>query len=160
MPHGRTVGEDSRWKQPFRKTVANRSPSADGFETKFINPVPKKTKNAPATSADPVEAESTLSPSTETLKKAQSRKRSAAPPKTAAKKVPAKKKSKAPTARKTTAAKKPAKNPEGPSDTDIQLRAYFLAERRMQLGLPGDSSHDWLEARKQLIEEAAQEQEA
>jgi hypothetical protein len=34
------------------------------------------------------------------------------------------------------------------------MRAYFIAERRMQLSLPGDSAHDWIEARRQLIEEA------
>ena len=41
-----------------------------------------------------------------------------------------------------------------PSDDEIRLRAYFLAERRIQLSLPGDSNHDWIEARRQLIEEA------
>ena len=29
------------------------------------------------------------------------------------------------------------------SDDDIRLRAYFIAERRMQSGVPGDSTHDW-----------------
>ena len=41
-----------------------------------------------------------------------------------------------------------------PSDDEIRLRAYFLAERRHQLSLPGDSAHDWIEARRQLTEEA------
>lgn len=41
-----------------------------------------------------------------------------------------------------------------PTDDEIRIRAYFLAERRMQLSLPGDSAHDWIEARRQLIEEA------
>ena len=41
-----------------------------------------------------------------------------------------------------------------PSDEEIRLRAYFLAERRHQLSLPGDSAHDWIEARRQLIEES------
>jgi hypothetical protein len=36
------------------------------------------------------------------------------------------------------------------------MRAYFIAERRMQLSLPGDSAHDWIEARRQLIEESSQ----
>ena len=40
-----------------------------------------------------------------------------------------------------------------PSDEEIRLRAYFIAERRMQLRLEGDSTHDWIEARRQLIEE-------
>lgn len=42
----------------------------------------------------------------------------------------------------------------GPSDEEIQTRAYFIAERRMQLSLQGDSAHDWIEARRQLVEEA------
>jgi Protein of unknown function (DUF2934) len=42
-----------------------------------------------------------------------------------------------------------------PTDEEIRLRAYFLAERRHRLSLPGDSNHDWIEARRQLIEEAS-----
>ena len=41
-----------------------------------------------------------------------------------------------------------------PSDEQIRTRAYFIAERRIQLSLAGDSAHDWIEARRQLIEEA------
>ena len=41
-----------------------------------------------------------------------------------------------------------------PSDEAIRIRAYFIAERRIQLSLQGDSAHDWIEARRQLIEEA------
>jgi len=40
------------------------------------------------------------------------------------------------------------------SDDDVRLRAYFIAERRMQIGVPGDSADDWLEANRQLQEEA------
>jgi hypothetical protein len=64
--------------------------------------------------------------------------------------------------KKPAAAKKPAKKPSAPApkaggeptDEQIRLRAYFIAERRHKLSLPGDSSHDWIEARRQLIEEA------
>jgi DUF2934 family protein len=42
------------------------------------------------------------------------------------------------------------------SDDDIRLRAYFIAERRMQSGMPGDSTNDWWEAHRQLQEEASQ----
>jgi len=42
-----------------------------------------------------------------------------------------------------------------PSDEEIRLRAYFIAERRFQLGLPGDSDSDWIEAKRQLLEETA-----
>ena len=41
-----------------------------------------------------------------------------------------------------------------PTDEEIRIRAYFIAERRIQLSLQGDSAHDWIEARRQLIEEA------
>jgi hypothetical protein len=60
------------------------------------------------------------------------------------------------TAKKKTAPKKgssPASVPE-PTDEAIRIRAYFIAERRIQLSLQGDSAHDWIEARRQLIEEA------
>jgi hypothetical protein len=40
-----------------------------------------------------------------------------------------------------------------PSDEQIRLRAYFIAERRLQLSLPGDSNDDWIEARRQLLAE-------
>jgi hypothetical protein len=40
-----------------------------------------------------------------------------------------------------------------PSDEEIRIRAYFIAERRIQLSLQGDSAHDWIEARRQLVEE-------
>jgi hypothetical protein len=48
-----------------------------------------------------------------------------------------------------------AARPVEPTDDEIRIRAYFLAERRHQLALPGDSAHDWIEARRQLIEEAS-----
>jgi len=39
------------------------------------------------------------------------------------------------------------------SRDDIALRAYFIAEKRHQQGIYGDSAHDWLEAERQLIAE-------
>jgi Protein of unknown function (DUF2934) len=39
------------------------------------------------------------------------------------------------------------------SDEQIRTRAYFIAERRHRLGLPGDASSDWLEAKRQLLAE-------
>lgn len=38
---------------------------------------------------------------------------------------------------------------------DIALRAYFISEKRQKLGLRGDSTHDWVEAERQLKSEAA-----
>jgi hypothetical protein len=40
------------------------------------------------------------------------------------------------------------------SRDDIALRAYYLAERRHRLGHPGDETSDWIEAERQLREEA------
>jgi hypothetical protein len=37
---------------------------------------------------------------------------------------------------------------------DIALRAYFIAERRQQMGWPGDSATDWADAEAQLHAEA------
>jgi hypothetical protein len=63
---------------------------------------------------------------------------------------------KASTKKPATPATKPtASRPVEPTDDEIRIRAYFLAERRHQLALPGDSAHDWIEARRQLIEEAS-----
>ena len=41
------------------------------------------------------------------------------------------------------------------SQEDVALRAYFLAERRLAAGLPGDSHQDWIEAERQLVSEAS-----
>jgi Protein of unknown function (DUF2934) len=70
--------------------------------------------------------------------------------------APAKKKKpetqkKAAAKQSTSSASKPGTEP---TDEQIRLRAYFLAELRHKLSLPGDSNHDWIEARRQLIEEA------
>ena len=40
-----------------------------------------------------------------------------------------------------------------PSDEMVRIRAYFIAERRHRLGLPGDAGSDWLEAKRQLLSE-------
>jgi hypothetical protein len=67
-------------------------------------------------------------------------------------------KKKKPAAPKKTSAKQAASSGSAaafePTDEQIRLRAYFLAERRHRLSLPGDSNHDWIEARRQLIEES------
>jgi hypothetical protein len=41
-----------------------------------------------------------------------------------------------------------------PTDKEIQLRAYFISERRHRFALPGDASSDWLEAKRQLLSES------
>jgi hypothetical protein len=37
-----------------------------------------------------------------------------------------------------------------PTYEQVQLRAYFISERRRKLGLPGDENHDWLAAEQEL----------
>jgi len=85
-------------------------------------------------------------------------KATAAEPKKKSRAAAAPAKKKKPAAPKKSAAKQPtssaARPPAEPTDDQIRLRAYFLAERRHKLSLPGDSAHDWIEARRQLIEEA------
>jgi hypothetical protein len=39
------------------------------------------------------------------------------------------------------------------SDETIQLRAYFISERRRRFALAGDAESDWLEAKRQLLSE-------
>jgi Protein of unknown function (DUF2934) len=42
-----------------------------------------------------------------------------------------------------------------PTHEEIRIRAYFIAERRHRLALAGDADSDWLEAKRQLVSEAA-----
>ena len=55
------------------------------------------------------------------------------------------------------AAKKPAapKAKKAPAYTqeDVALRAYFISEKRRQLGVAGDSHSDWIEAERQIAAE-------
>jgi hypothetical protein len=42
---------------------------------------------------------------------------------------------------------------EEPTAEQIQLRAYFISERRKSAGLPGDETGDWVQAREELRSE-------
>ncbi len=53
------------------------------------------------------------------------------------------------------ARKKTAAAPSAVLTEDIALRAYFIGEKRQELGLPGDSLGDWIEAERQLLGERA-----
>ena len=46
-----------------------------------------------------------------------------------------------------------AANAIDPTDEQIQMRAYFISERRRRFALPGDANSDWLEAKRQLLAE-------
>ena len=40
----------------------------------------------------------------------------------------------------------PLEKVQEPTFEEIQLQAYFIAERRARLGVPGDATSDWVEA--------------
>jgi hypothetical protein len=41
------------------------------------------------------------------------------------------------------------------TESDVALRAYFIAEKRRANGLPGDEHQDWIDAEQQLQAESA-----
>lgn len=122
--------------------------------------MPKKSKTEDKNAAVPaepvisaVEAEPTNEVKKPAAKKSSAKKATAS--KTAGKKTAAKK-----TGAKKAARKSSTKSPSArarqeiePSDEDIRMRAYFIAERRMQLSLEGDPNNDWIQARQELIAE-------
>ena len=57
---------------------------------------------------------------------------------------------KAPAARTKSKSAQPAQKRRHPTEEEIRMRAYFIAERRVQMGIPGSEHDDWLEARRQL----------
>lgn len=155
MPHGRTVCEDARITQPlYENQLANVRANADRFRTKSKSTVAKKTKKTSPSDANPeVNAPPSLSALAESIARP-SRKRPAVT-KSAARTTSPKKKT-AGSATKKAAAKRSGKvsKAKEPSDADIRLRAYFIAERRVQQALQGDPANDWLEAKQQLLREA------
>lgn len=48
-----------------------------------------------------------------------------------------------------------SKRAKEPSYEQIQLRAYFIGERRKSLGIQGDETSDWVQAERELKEELA-----
>lgn len=131
--------------QPRQKPLANEVRAANCDEGK----VPKKSKSnsesgvaagADSTSAQP----SAMSPG-EVRKAAKPAK-----PRTAKSAAPRKKPAAKQQRMKPSA---PAPIRREPTDDEIRIRAYFIAERRMQMGIPGNDTDDWLEARRQLEEE-------
>jgi hypothetical protein len=40
-----------------------------------------------------------------------------------------------------------------PSNEQVALRAYFIGERRRNLGIPGDETSDWVKAEREISEE-------
>ena len=58
-----------------------------------------------------------------------------------------------PAAKAAKPAKKKIAKPAIIRQEDIAFRAYLIGEKRLQLGLPGDSLSDWVEAERQLLGE-------
>jgi hypothetical protein len=80
---------------------------------------------------------------------------SAAGPRSQPRKIARKRSANPNGARKRAIAKsEPEHKPPAPSEEEIRIRAYFIAERRAQYSIKGDHHGDWLEARRQLFEEA------
>jgi hypothetical protein len=152
MSHGRTLGEVARFAQPLYKITCNSRRRGIRSRIPFREKnVAKKTKiepekvTAPALNGEGESPKSAARPSKKTRATAAKpkKKEAATKPKTPKAAVPAQ------------SGKRPSPaHPMEPSDDAIRLRAYFLAERRAKLSLPGDSAHDWIEARRQLLEEA------
>jgi hypothetical protein len=113
------------------------------------NPKPQQTNGA-----DSAETAGAQTPAAETAVASKKRAKAAKTPssKAASKKTGAKSGAKKSTPRR--GAKKSGSYE--PSDDEIRIRAYFVAERRVQLALDGDPANDWIVARQQLIEEASQ----
>ena len=72
-----------------------------------------------------------------------------------AQEIPAAPVAEKPAVRKTTdtgTAKRPVRSSQAkePSYEQVQLRAYFIGERRKSLGIPGDETSDWVQAELEL----------
>src|SRR2546421_6145166 len=67
---------------------------------------------------------------------------------------PAAKKARSPRKKASTPKTPVAKKGKSPvSDEAIRVRAYFIAQQRERVGIPGDANSDWVEARRQLLAE-------
>jgi len=152
VPHGRTVGEVPRFTQPVCKIhLQHRLSRYSVSQSSKGKIVAKKSK----TESEKKITDLSSGPAAGNGNGvAAPRKKSSSTPVKSKAKKPAAKKS-APAAPRS-ASKKASAAPalREPTDEEIRIRAYFLAERRHQLSQPGDSAHDWIEARRQLIEEA------
>lgn len=127
------------------------------FDKSTLLPVPKKSKTEETNAATPavepvtstVAARPAAAPKTRGAKKAAASKKSGGS-KAAAKKSAARKSSKKSASKPNVSAQRGASEP---SDEEIRIRAYFIAERRVQLSADGDPANDWIQAREELIAE-------
>ena len=161
MSHKQPYRIRRRARNRFAKSLANEPRRSERFDN--LNTVPKTPKKQTSNHAEvPAAADSSevsAAKKPAAAKRSGSARRAAKSLKTAGSKIGAKKNSspRSSSSKKTSAeASQTSASVAEPSDSEIQLRAYFLAEKRLQHGLAGDSAHDWLEAKRQLLEEAAQ----
>jgi hypothetical protein len=128
-------------------SLANRPAFSNPIKAvKPISPVAKENTIVQNENAGPAAADA--SPGETKIDK-----RSARPASAGGKNVqPARKKS-PPVPKKKPSIRSAPERAAEPSDEEIRLRAYFISERRHRLALPGDTSFDWLEAKRQLLSE-------
>ena len=126
------------------KAAASKAVKPAAATAKIVSPAPVVTKS----SAKPAAKSSTKA--APAAAKAAPAAAKAAP--AAAKAAPAAAKASVTTASKVTKAGSASKAKSSkPSHEEIRMQAYFLAERRRKLGLPGDAESDWIEAERQLL---------
>jgi hypothetical protein len=129
--------EKTKKKRVAKRAVRNKEKSTE-LDSAAVAPVVKLTAPAMPLTA-PAPATETKKPRKSTKAKSGSSSKSVAKAKSGSS---AKSESHAP---KLTA--------HPPTFEQVQLRAYFISERRRKLGLPGDESHDWLTAERELRQE-------
>jgi Protein of unknown function (DUF2934) len=142
VPHLATLPFDWGYANDWQKLLANRESDANSI--KISSTVPRKpkkpTKEENKETAPAISPESASEASSTGRVSAKTKKDGTAPTKRApAPKAAKPRKKAAPTSAKP------------PTDEEIRIRAYFIAERRHRLNLPGDTSSDWIEARRQLL---------
>lgn len=114
----------------------------------------KTSKNQPAKDVAAVPAAAGASqPEATAIEAAVAPKKATKTAKSSTRKTAAKKKPAAGRAAKKTAQRRRPVAAQEPSEVDIRLRAYFIAERRVQLALQGDPAMDWIQAREELVAE-------
>jgi hypothetical protein len=125
---------------PAKKTSTSATPKTSLISKKEVK-APAKASAKGATKPAPTTAAKSVLKTETTVKN---------PVKTSVKKTPL----------KTTATSEPKPNAtrsQSPviAREEIELRAYFISERRHTMGWPGNSSTDWAEAEAQLLAEAS-----
>ena len=133
------------------KLLANLPASANRFTKQQLFTVPRKSKSITTENGDVSHSDRALPEAKGANVTTRRKSTTAKKPQSAGKKRPSvgKKSNKQQVAKGVQSI-----DPAEPTDEEIRIRAYFIAERRHQLALPGDTSSDWLEAKRQLLAES------